>query len=273
MSTKAHMDEYASYVKGLQAKEVTFKVVLSGMSRVVHFLDAYGNTTRKRTFFGLEGDKRMDGLEFIMMVRREIRKRIDEGEQSPYHLKGTKVVAFNIEALKEASLSGEEVIAIDLNACYWKTAFNLGFISSELFIKGWEKRKKSKLGLVASIGSLNKRSYEEQYIFGKSKGLNKIEKDDDLRPYYWAIINEVNKIMTETIEKLQKPDFFMWLTDCVYVRKSSKLIAEEYFNSIGYDYKISSAQITKVERNRVFWANKTTGEEKYIFYSKDTCIK
>jgi hypothetical protein len=28
-----------------------------------------------------------------------------------------------------------------------------------------------------------------------------------------------------------------------------------------------------VERNRVFWASGKTGEEKYIFYSKDTCIK
>ena len=54
----------------------------------------------------------MDGLEFIMMVRREIRKRIEERNSSPYHIQGTKVVAFNIEALKEAMNQEEEVVAM-----------------------------------------------------------------------------------------------------------------------------------------------------------------
>ena len=50
MNEKSHIDEYTSYVRDLQYKEVNFKVVMSGMSRVIHFLDAYGKTTRKRTF-------------------------------------------------------------------------------------------------------------------------------------------------------------------------------------------------------------------------------
>ena len=272
MNEKSHIDEYTSYVRGLQKKEITFKVVMSGMSRVVHFLDAYGKTTRKRTFFGLEGDKRMNGLEFIMMVRREIRKRIDEGAESPFHIEGTKVVAFNINALKKSEKSEETLLEIDLNACYWRTAFNLGFISEELFIKGWNKRKNSKIGLVASIGSLNKKSYEENYEFGKGTGLIKLNKDDDLRPYYWAIINEVNRIMDETIKLLPKDHFMMWLTDCVYFKKESKNIIETYFDSIGYEYKENTCLITGVERNRVFWVNNKTGEEKYIFYSQSTCI-
>jgi hypothetical protein len=272
MNEKSHLDEYTGYVRDLQKKEITFKVVMSGMSRVVHFLDAYGKTTRKRTFFGLDGDKRMEGLEFIMMVRREIRNHIDAGGKTPFYIEGTKVVAFNPNALRKSVIDEETLLEIDLNSCYWKTAFNLGFISEELFIKGWEKRKNIKIGLVASIGSLNKRSYEETYEFGKGKGLIKLKKDDDLRPYYWAIINEVHRIMNETIKLLPKDHFMMWLTDCVYFKKESKNIIEGYFNSIGYDFKKNTCHITKVEGNRVFWVNHKTGEEKYIFYSKNTFI-
>ena len=108
--------------------------------------------------------------------------------------------------------------------------------------------------------------------FGKGKGLIKLNKDDDLRPYYWAIINEVNRIMDETIKLLPKDHFMMWLTDCVYFKKESKNIIETYFNSIGYEYKENTCLITGVERNRVFWVNNKTGEEKYIFYSQSTCI-
>ena len=272
MNEKSHIDEYTSYVRDLQYKEVNFKVVMSGMSRVIHFLDAYGKTTRKRTFFGLEGEKRMQGLEFIMMVRREIRKLIDDGKEPPSYIEGTKVVAFNTEALKKSCEKEENLLEIDLNACYWKTAFNLGFITEELYIKGWDKRKNSKLGLVASIGSLNKKSFEETFEFGKGKGLIKLKKDDDLRPYYWAIINEVHRIMNETIKLLPKDHFMMWLTDCVYFKKESKQIIYDYFNLMGYEFKENTCNITKVQRNRVFWVNHKTGQEKYIFYSKNTTI-
>ena len=41
---------------------------------------------------------------------------------------------------------------------------------------------------------------------------------------------------------------------------------------MGYEFKENTCNITKVQRNRVFWMNHKTGEEKYIFYSKNTTI-
>ena len=273
MSNNSHINAYNDYVTDLRSKELNFKVEMSGMSRIVHFLDGYGNTTRKRIFYGAEGDERIEGLEFVMMVRREIKKLIKEGQKPPVHVQGTKVVSFNIDNLKKAHREQEELFEIDLNACYWKTASNLGFISDDLFIKGWKKRKSCKLGLVASIGSLNKRTFVETYDFGKSQGLIEKTKDHDLRPYYWAIINEVNRIMNESIKMLPKHHFMMWLTDCMYLKQSSKSIITDHFNSLGYEFKTNTCHISKVERNRVYWVNHNTGEEKYIFYSVNTALK
>ena len=42
----------------------------------------------------------------------------------------------------------ELTYAIDINACFFRTAFNLGFISEDLYKIVWEKRKKNKLGLL-----------------------------------------------------------------------------------------------------------------------------
>ena len=161
MPKSGHINDFHDYVSDLKSNEATFKVEFSGNSRIVHLLDAYGETIRKRLFFGYENDERMKGVEFIPMVRREIRKQLKEGSSVPEYVEGVRVVKFNSNNLKKAAESGKTLHEVDLNACYWVTAHKLGFISKELFQKGWKKRRECKLGLVASIGSLNKQTYIE----------------------------------------------------------------------------------------------------------------
>tara|TARA_B100000212_G_C27367745_1_gene531069 strand:- start:1300 stop:2133 length:834 start_codon:yes stop_codon:yes gene_type:complete len=268
MPKSGHINDFHDYVSDLKKNEATFKVEFSGNSRIVHLLDAYGATIRKRLFFGYENDERMKGLEFIPMVRREIRKQLKEGLSVPEYVEGVRVVKFNSNNLKKAAESGKTLHEVDLNACYWVTAHKLGFISKELFQKGWKKRRECKLGLVASIGSLNKQTYIEHYEYGKSHGMKKDDKDHDLQPFYWAVINEVSRIMESTIEKLPKHHFMMWLTDCVYIQKESLELVESHFSELGFEHKKNTCHISNIQPNRVFWVNHKTGEEKYIFYSK-----
>lgn len=267
MPTTGHINDFHKYVSDLKANEATFKVELSGDTRVVHLLDAYGKTTQKRLFFGSETQERMKGVEFIPMVRREIRKRLIANNDIPTFTEGTRVVKFNSKNLRKAQETGETLHEVDLNACYWVTAHKLGFISDELFEKGWKKRRECKIGLVASIGSLNKQTYVEEFDFGESRGMKKDTKDEELRPFYWAVINEVVRIMNSTIEILPPHHFMMWLTDCVYIKKESLQIVQDHFEKEGFEHKKNSCHISALERNRVFWVNHKTGEEKYIFYS------
>jgi hypothetical protein len=268
MPKSGHINHFHEYVSDLKQNEATFKVELSGNTRIVHLLDAYGKTIRKRLFFGHEGDERMAGLEFVSMVRREIKKKIEQGEKPPIHEVGTRVVKFNSKNLKKAKRTGEELYEVDLNSCYWVTAHKLGFISDELFEKGWSKRSECKIGLVTSIGSLNKQTYVEQYEYGKSQGMKKDGKDESYRPYYWAIINDVVRVMNSTIASVPKHHFMMWLTDCIYIKKESLEIVQNHFEIEGFEHKMNSCHISNVEDNRVHWVNHQTGEEKYIFFSR-----
>lgn len=273
MKKQGHIEDFEKKVAFLKKTGADFKVEMSGMTRTILYLDAYGNVSHKGVYFGHRDTERMQGLELVTMVRRELKKRIDSGEKAPPHSVGTKVVAFHVPNCQNAVETGETLTEIDLNACYWSTAYKLGFISPELFEKGWAKRRQAKIGLLAAIGSLNKKTYTENYSFGQSEGIERAKKDDAFRPYYWAIINEVNNVMHDSIAKVPKHHFMMWLTDCIYVREESTSIIQEFFSELGYEFKTNSCHFSKVEKNRVYWVNHKTGEEKYVFFSKSVSLQ
>ena len=273
MAQTGRIEDFFKQLEHLKEMEISFSVEMSGVTRKIQYHDAKGAITHEEVYFGFEGQKKMEGLEFVRMVRREILERIERGEKPPKSKAHTQVLAFHENNLIDVSKKGETVVAIDLNACYWNTAYKLGFLSEPLFKKGWKKRREAKLGLVSSIGSLNKRTFSEKFEFGVSNGVQKTNKDDNLRPYYWAVINEVNRIMNHTIAELPKNDFLMWLTDCVYVRKPSVEKAQSVFTELGYEYKMSEARIEKVDDNCVFWTNLKNGEMKSIFFSPDITVK
>jgi hypothetical protein len=268
-----YIEDFEKKLSSLVKSGVSFRIEMSGMTRVIHFLDAYGNTTNKSIYFGHKHTKRMEGLELVTGVRSELKKRIQDGEKAPSFVKGTKVVAFHIPNLVSASESEKPIAELDINACYWTTAHKLGFISDELFEKGWKKRRTAKIGLLTAIGSLNKSTYIENFGFGKSEGIEKTKKDDEYRPYYWAVINEVNNLMNKAINAIPEKDFLMWLTDCIYLKKESADLIKKFFDDYGYEYKECESTIEKVDAKRVHWVNHKTGESKYIFYSTSVRVK
>jgi len=273
MSKCGYIQDFENKLESLKKSGVSFRVEISGMTRVIHFLDAFGNTTNKDVYFGFKGIKRMDGLELVTGVRHEIRKRIKEGEKPPKFTIGTKVLLFHKPNLQAVAEEAVDIAEIDLNACYWTTAYQLGFISDKLFAKGWAKRRQAKIGLLTAIGSLNKGTYIENYEFGKGRGIEKTNKDDELRPYYWAVINKVHELMNEAVNSIPEKDFCMWLTDCIYLRRESAESIKEFFDIKGYDYKECKSRILKVEDRKVHWVNKKTGETKYVFFSESVRIK
>lgn len=272
MRRQGYIEDFEKEVAYLKKIGADFRLELSGATRIIYILDGYGEVSSKKVYFGFKGQKMMKGLELVTMVRREVRKQIESGAPTPYHEVGAKVVCFHPENLMSAAETGEEIYQIDLNACYWVTAKNLGFISDKLFEKGWKIRKDSKIALLASIGSLNKKVYEEGFEYGKSIGMMRKKKDDELRPYYWAVISKVNEIMHEAIASVPQHHFMMWLTDCIYVKKESKKLVEELFSTMGYESKSDTCHISKVEPNKVFWVTHKTGEEKFVFYNPSVCL-
>ena len=60
--------------------------------------------------------------------------------------------------------------------------------------------------------------------------LTKSDMNEDYKnkysPFYWAVINEVAKVMMEIANTLNDK-FYMWLTDCVYVDREHAGIGEK----------------------------------------------
>ena len=176
MRRKGYIQDFDRVVARLKKSEVNFRV-RDERCYAHHLLLRRIWKRRKESHLPwTQRDGAYGGLELVTMVRRELRKRIEEGNNAPRFKVGTKVVRFHIENMTSAMNDGAEIAEVDLNACYWTTAYHLGFLSEELYAKGWQKRKSAKIGLLAAIGSLNKRHTPKTLNLAQAKALFGIQK-------------------------------------------------------------------------------------------------
>ena len=162
-----YLDKFTNDLKGLVEKEVSFQVVSSGLTRKILF-PVKDEKPHKRLYYGNKKDDILPGVHMVNAVRRNVDAYIENGGEIPKIEFKPKLILYNFEQIDKALTKSpvDLTFAIDINACFFRTAFNLGYITESLYLKGWEKRKKNKLGLLASIGSLNKHETIQEYKNG-----------------------------------------------------------------------------------------------------------
>ena len=260
-----YLDRFANDLQGLLNKGITFQVVSSGLTRKIVF-PVKDEKPHKRLYYGNKKDDILPGVYMVNAVRRNVDDYIEKGGKIPKLRYKPKLILYNFMQIENALLKtpADLTFAIDINACFFRTAYNLGFISETLYKKGWEKRKKNKLGLLASIGSLNKHETIQEYKNGKlKKEYMNWEYKNRYSPFYWAVINYVAEVMMEIADAL-KDDFYMWLTDCVYIDKKHRHIVEEILDKHGYDYKDFYIEFEELNEKEVKWFDFKSREKKYI---------
>ena len=218
-----YLNRFSVDINKLQNNKSDFQVVSSGLTRKIIF-NKKDKVQNKRLYFGHQKSDILPGVHMVNSVRRNIDAYIESGKPILKIKYRPKLVLYNFMQIQKAINNSPRDLtnAIDINACYFKTAYNLGFINENLYKKGWEKRKENKLGLLASIGSLNKHETIETYKNGKLKTTDtNWEYKNKYSPFYWAIINYVAEVMMEIAHSLGD-NFYMWLTDCVYVDRDNK---------------------------------------------------
>ena len=167
------------------------------------------------------------------------------------------------------------LVSIDINDCYWQTAYNLGFITQKTFDKGLTK-KEWKVGRNASIGSLCKTetivTFKDGVVardsFGKLKK-RVIRRDENHQHIRHNIIGFVYDMFIELADILGE-DFYMVLTDCVFTTMRKKKIVEDFFKSKGYSSKSKVFEFINLNRNEkvVEWIElKKADTPKYYRYS------
>ena len=118
--------------------------------------------------------------------------------------------------------------------------------------------------MLASIGSLNKHETIEEYKKGKLKKTDlNWEYKNKYSPFYWAVINYVAKVMMEIAHSLDN-NFYMWLTDCIYIDKRDKQIVEDILDKHKYDYKSFFIEFEEIDDTQIKWYDYKANEKKFI---------
>lgn len=190
------------------------------------------------------------GHHLSTMVRKDVDafRRRKRGRLKPY-AHDYKEQMFNIEAIK--NVIGIPMISIDINDCYWKTAFLLGYISEKTFISGRPGDKRWKIGRNASIGGLTQRMVSYKYVHGKLK-LNtrkvrqKTKREIDYDNIRNHIIGHIYRMFRRLFDILGN-DFFMFMTDCVVTTPERMREAEKFIRDQGYKCKHKVVEFTEVD--------------------------
>lgn len=265
-----YLDNFDFDLQKLKDTKGDFTVVSSGLTRKIIFKEEYDDTPFKRLYFGNSNKDNLPGVHMVSAVRNSIDSYIKKGGKIPKTKYMPKLILYNFEQIHKIVSYNKKTkeplstYAIDVNACFFKTAYNLGYFTDELYTKAWKRRKDWKYGLLASIGSLNKHETIDTYERGKLKE-SKLNTDyiDRYSPFYWSVINYVAEVMMEIATTLQD-DFYMWLTDCVYLNESRKKDVEKILNKHNYEHKDFFIQFTGLDERMVRWYDFKADEDKFI---------
>ena len=286
--SSAKLDKVPAVSKGANSKRV-FSMGTDRYDEIKGFLAERGNeyditvsgTTEKMHYNGrlyIPFDREAmlgNGYHLCNLVKRDVEHWLDKNgtgmvrrERESY-----KEQLFNIDAIQKNV--GNLGISIDINDCYWQTAFNKEYITQKTYDKGRENPK-WKVGRNASIGSLAKAEMVTTYIgkeiardsFGKLKR-RIVYRHENFQYIRHDIIGFVYDMFVE-LSKLLGNDYYMFLTDCIFTSIEKKAMVEEFFKSYGYTCKSKIFEFTHIDINEkvIQWINvKKPDTPKYYRYS------
>jgi hypothetical protein len=239
-----------------------------------------------KEFISIDLEKKQGGgFHLSKFFFKDVNKWIaNNGETMTFYGNNYSEQMFNVDAI-EKNL-GKCLTMIDINDCYWRTAYLLGYISYETYIVG--KRKKDwKIGRNACIGSLCKSKVISPYENGKMlKSARRVERmslqHQSVRNH---IITHVYKMFNYLFSQMGD-SFFMYLTDCLVTSYDKKKWVENYFSEEGYKTKSKPIEFLSLDRikKRVNWidfeatkkqedGSVKTGVNRYYEYSNSQVIK
>jgi hypothetical protein len=126
----------------------------------------------------------------------------------------------------------DEMIGTDLNHAYWRIAYLMGKISEKTYKKGLESTDSNiKVARLSALSVLGRVKTYERFIHGKFVENVAIQKDKDLKNYYYNIRYYCYQCMWE-LSRMLGDDFHSYRVDCVYYRRTEENInmVETYLN-------------------------------------------
>lgn len=227
---------------------------------------AYGDHTK-------DGGK---GFHICKTVKRDIEAWIEshpEFDYKKYEKPDYKEQLFNLMLIEKNV--GNPMVGVDITNCYFQTAYNMGYITKRTFDMGNRKPKEWKDGRNASIGSCAKNEINIVYVNGIKK-TKKTFSDDKKKAIRNHIISNVYDMFLELIRDILKEDFYMFLTDCVYVDAKYLKAVEDFYASKGYACKYKQFALRHFDEKSkyvVWWDYKKEKNKWYQYANHQIYIK
>jgi hypothetical protein len=253
-----YVEDFENNLKKINSRKESFTTITSGKSRKIIY-----DNGKKMNFFGRKGKTNfIDGCWLTNVVVKEIDKYIEQNG-IPENLGKVDVQQFNFKTINKVIGSKKPILGIDIDRCYWTTAYKLGYISETLYKRAFTATKKQ--GLLISIGVLNKMPMIRRYENGKCV---KIDYDvgyhNRYSPFYWQIIHHTYNLLMESYQ-LFKKDWYMFLTDCVFVNPAKAKEVKEFFESWGYNVKNHTIDFTAYDGQNLTWYDTKAQNHKSVF--------
>lgn len=248
---RGNIDSFNKHIKEFRRNGESFKVYRSGLTRKII------TPTKTFRFFGKDTNNYIKGCWNTNRVKKCIDSYIDK-YGVPKRFDKPHIQVFNTNAISQNL--NKAVGCIDVNACYWTTAMMLGYIDEHTYRVGLEEG--NKMGLLVSIGSLNKKPFIEEYQSGK-KTISYVDDSKYKRysPFYWKIIGYTRDVFCKIYEELGD-DMYMWITDCVFFDVKHKKKVKDILTEFGYKSKFYVSDFTYCDGHIVKWFDCKEGNEK-----------
>lgn len=211
-------------------------------------------------------------LGFIRRVRNHvINNQIYEQFISKlYYPKDINYVAIK---KRESGYEVDDVVEIDIDEAYYKTAFNLGVIDTKLYLEGSKENGKiSKKGRLIALGSLARK--EEHYHFVGDRLRRETTRSVLTENVWYSICKRVSDLMHQA-KVIAGDDFIIYWVDGIYIKNNPAKIEKiiKLFNESKYDAKIRSNLSVKFTDDKVLIKDKSSNKERPFFIPKSTTKK
>lgn len=210
-------------------KEMDFVVKKIGSTTRVIFKNGYERTFTESWGF-------LSGAHLSGMLMKDVRERLDKGIYVPKE-QNVERDCYNTLLYDPMNIfknRNKEVWGIDINSCYWRTAYLIGAMSDGVYEQGNKRGTEWKISRNAAIGSLGAGVTES--IYEKGKVVSTIRYKRDLNTVRSDIIDHVWDI-SYRICSLVRDGFCMFLTDCFYVTPDKVEELDGLIRGYGYQTK------------------------------------
>lgn len=137
----------------------------------------------------------------------------------------------------------EDCAELDINGAYWVCAYQLGYITKDVYLEGVAVKKDGRLKIpkmvrLIALGALARKRTVREYDTGKKayeyKGL---EYDSELGGVFFHVAKRVGDIMLQCVEEMGQSAFLLFWVDAFIVEASACRIVEHFMKVAGYEVK------------------------------------